>query len=264
MKKINWVVGSPIAHSQSPLLHDSVYQKLGLDVCMQAKEYSEAEQLVKDIRREQVALTAVTMPLKLSVVPYLDELSNEAKKLQAVNTIILRNNKLIGHNTDLAGIEYALRGIELQNKKILIIGAGAVAKIVAYYFQSKTKNLVWLNRSREKAEELARVYGGSVMSESTDFDLIINTSALGMPSHPGVPLHPDLITQHQTVFDVIYNPLETELLKIAAAKGARVISGLDMFVMQALKQIELWTERKYISDDLLNRVKIEVIRGLVG
>lgn len=261
-KKINWVVGHPIAHSQSPVLHNAIYQELGLDALMQAKEYSDAKQLVADIRREQVGLTAVTMPLKSNIVQHLDELSDEAKKLQAVNTIIYKNNKLFGYNTDLTGIEYALRNTNLDNKKILIIGAGAVAKILGYYLKQKTNNLFWLNRSREKSEGLAKIYGGSLMKDSVDLDLVINASPLGMHSHPGLPLPADLITQQQTVFDVVYNPLETELLKLAAAKGARVISGLDMFVMQALKQIELWSARNCISEKNLDSAKSEVIRGV--
>ncbi len=263
MKKINWVVGSPIAHSMSPILHNALYQQLGVDAVMQAKEYVDAAKLIADIRRESIGLTAVTMPLKNQVEEHLDELSGAAKKLGLVNTIINQNNRLIGYNTDLDGIEYSFKNTYLDNKKILILGAGSVAKIVGYYFQSKTQSIYWLNRTKEKSNSLAKLYGGIVIeAENIRPDVIVNTTALGMLSCPGMPVNSDWIVKNQTVFDVVYNPLETELLKEAYKKGAACIADLDMFVVQALRQIEIWQDKKIISDEVIKVAKEIVKRGI--
>ena len=262
---VNWVVGSPIEQSMSPLLHTALYKQLDIDATMIAKSYTDSEVLVDDIRRNGVPLTAVTMPLKQSVAAYLDRLEGVASQLGIVNTIINTNGKLFGYNTDMDGISYSLSSQDLNNKSILILGAGAVANLVGLYLSQYTPIIYWHNRTQAKAEKLSQIFGGKIISlnETDDLkiDIIINTTPIGMKSKIGIPIHSKLIHQDQIVFDVIYNPIKTELISTAEYIGAHAITGITMFVVQAIRQIEIWCGKKLLTNNLLNMATETVNRG---
>ena len=284
--QLNAVIGYPLSHSRSPKLHNPVYKLLKLNAVLSPISNPDIKKLVSDIRTLPIHLTAVTMPHKQSIMPLLDSVDAAAKKVGAANTVINKNGKLHGYNTDVTGIEYALRDTPLKDRNVLLVGAGGAANAVAYVVKKGGGNLLYLNRTKEKAEELRKRFGGIVLSpESTPpqssplkrgggkrkegrlspkgIDIIINATPLGMyPKIDEIPILPELLDTHQTVFDLVYNPVQTKLLKLAKKKGAKIISGLDMFAVQGLRQIELWTGKKIIEKKLVERVKKEILNDL--
>ncbi len=247
MKNIikNSVIGYPLEHSFSTVLHGPVYHSLGIEADIVKDADDNIANLVDRIKNTPYELTAVTMPHKQSIINYLDEVDGVAKEIGAVNTVINKNGKLTGYNTDVYGIEYALRNVEIKNKNVLIVGAGGVARPVAYFVGQAGGKSLFVNRTIEKAESLAKDFGGLVVDveelESEDVDIIINTTPVGMyPNIEESPVPKDFLRDKHIVFDIIYNPIETKLLKDVKSVGAEIISGLDMFIAQGIRQIELW------------------------
>ncbi len=267
IKKINMVIGNPIKQSKSPVLHGQIYKSLKLDAITIPVSDSDVGKLVSKIRTESVGLTAVTMPFKKSVIPMLDNIDKTAKSVNAVNTIINKNGKLSGYNTDVDGVRYALRDVPITNKKVLLLGGGGAGHAAAYVIRENKGKLIYLNRNAEESVQMKKKFKGEVAAveklSAGDIDVIINATPAGMfPDLSGMAVPPNLIGRHQTVFDVVYNPIETKFLKIAKKKGASVISGIDMFVAQGIRQIELWTNKKIISPNLVSRLKKVIIAKL--
>ncbi len=245
--KLNAVIGYPLAHSMSPLLHTGSYQTHGIDAVMLALPHPDVGKLVDAIRTLGIGLTAVTIPHKETIIPYLDEVDESARDIGAVNTVIARDTKLRGFNTDVMGVERALEGVEVSGKNALIVGSGGAARAVAAALSKMGVQRYYWNRTPEKAHALATQFGGSVVESLQDahslrLDLIVNATPIGMSPNinltplPGYPFQP-----HQSVMDCVYNPLETQLLKEARAAGARGISGVEMFIAQGIEQIRLWS-----------------------
>jgi shikimate dehydrogenase len=209
----------------------------------------------------KVELVAVTMPFKEKILTYLHESTDAVKALQAANTLICRDGKWSGYNTDVDGIAYALRAVVLSNKNLLLLGAGGAARAAGYFFQQHAVNLFWLNRTTDKAKQLAKLFGGKVLTEETvqdaEIDIVINTTPIGLfPDVDVTPLVGYTFQPQQVVFDMVYNPMQTLLLQQAQATGARIISGMEMFIGQGLRQIELWQGRalQRIVSSLLKEV----------
>lgn len=247
--QLNTVIGFPIKHSQSPILHNALYEKLGINARMLAFENGSVKKLIHGIRAFDVGLTAVTMPFKQMVMRYLDFIDEPARSVGAVNTIINRGGKLYGYNTDILGIKDALRGVVIKNKNALVIGAGGAAKAVAYYIKTQKGRLLYLNRSKARALMLKKQFGGQVVSisdlQKMPIEIIVNATPVGMqPKLKATPLPKEFFRQGQYVFDLVYNPLRTHFLKEAKLKGAKTISGIEMFIGQAIGQIELFSRKK--------------------
>ena len=240
--QINLVVGDPVRHSQSPAFHQSLYQKMGINAVMIAVDKPGLHELITSIKTLCVRLTAVTLPYKTVILEYVDELSPEVNYLRAANTLILKNGKITAHNTDVFGIEAALAQLELKGKKVLIVGAGGSARALGYVLSHKKAELVWLNRSLDKAQDLANVFGGVVVGQdqvdAIEVDLIVNCTPIGMRSN-GTPLPDYKFNPNQTVFDLVYTPEMTPFLLSAQKDGASIITGMEMFKAQAQKQIAL-------------------------
>lgn len=254
------VIGYPLIHSQSPLLHNTVYQQLGIHSIMLAQSHSELSPLIQAIKTLSVELTAVTMPFKEEVIQYLDDDSAEVKILKTANTLIQRNGRLYGYNTDLAGIAFALSSIDLQEKQVIVMGAGGAARAMGYFLTTNKANIIWTNRHLEKAAVLAKEFGGDVITsdqlKECDPDVIINTTPVGLYPHVDEsPLPHYVFHEKQIVFDMVYHPVLTTLLKQAQKSQAKIISGLDMFIGQGLKQIELLTDNKLDDPSLINKLK---------
>src|SRR3989338_7496951 len=164
--KLNAVIGYPLVHTRSPRLHNPVYELLKLNAVLSPISDSNIKQLVAVIRTRPIHLTAVTMPHKQSIMPLLDSVDVAAKKVGAVNTVVNRGGKLYGYNTDVAGIEYALRGTPLKGRNVLLVGAGGAASAVAYVVKKKGGNLLYLNRTKERAEELRKKFWGEIVQNS--------------------------------------------------------------------------------------------------
>ncbi len=213
-----------------------------------------------------VKLTAVTSPYKEKIIQYLDECSLEVQELQAVNTVILKNNKLYGYNTDIFGINFALQNIDLYNKSIAILGAGGAARAIGYVLSRHAVQLFWINRTPSKALQLSQEFGGNVIAISKlseiKIDIIVNTTTIGMyPNINESPLPNYKFSKHQVVFDMIYNPYMTKLLQQARHDQAQIISGIDMFISQGLKQIELFIESAIDIAEIIDQLRIIIIKN---
>ena len=247
MKKF-LVIGNPIDHSLSPKLHsywikknniDATYEKLKL-------EESDLKNLIFQVKEKKIHGINVTVPFKKSVIPFLDELTLEAKKTQSVNTIYLKNNKILGHNTDIGGFETSIykSKIDITNKKVLVLGAGGVAPSIIYALTKMNVSKITLsNRTKEKAENLKNIFKEINIikwGELSDFDMIINATSLGLKKEDKLNFDFSLINKNKFFYDVIYNPMETNFLKNGKDLGNITINGKLMFIYQALLAFKIW------------------------
>ena len=246
MKKY-FVIGNPINHSLSPKLHNywlkqnninAVYDKIKL-------EENEIQNFFIKIKNQEINGCNVTVPFKKTVIPFLDKLSLEAEQTQSVNTISFNNNNLIGHNTDVAGFEKAITNLnyEVRNKKILILGAGGVVPSIIYVLNKmKALKITVSNRTYKKAENLKSQFNEiniAKWGEVPDFDIIINATSLGLNNEI---INLDISNFHQgkLFYDVIYNPSETNFLKLGKKLGNQIENGKLMFIYQAFEAFRLW------------------------
>jgi len=254
------IIGDPVEHSLSPVMHNAAFKELGLNLVYVAFTVTTngLKDAISGARSLGLQGLNVTMPHKNAVMSYLDETDSTAKAIGAVNTILNEQGKLIGYNTDGNGALRALKenGISAKEKKMLIVGAGGAAKAIAFQAAQEVEELVILNRTSEKAEQLAevlrrefgkRVNGGTLSAEVLKkelktTDILVNATSVGM--HPDVnrsPVPSDLLRRDLCVMDIIYNPFETKLVKDAKAVGAKVVLGLEMLLYQGAVAFEIWT-----------------------
>jgi shikimate dehydrogenase len=264
--KLNIVIGYPLSHTQSPLLHNNLYQSLYINAVLLAFANKDLKLIIATIKTLAVELTAVTMSFKEEILSYVDTQSPEVKVLKAANTIIQRDGKLHAYNTDTDGIAYALREISVTDKQVLILGAGGSARAVGYFLRQHKARILWSNRTLAKAIDLKNHFGGEIINtqdiNKLSPDIIINTTPIGMmPEINFSPLENYKFKSHQIIFDIIYNPSETKLLKEASQQGAQIINGLEMFVGQGIKQIELWTGQDITSETEKIKSIIKILQG---
>ena len=254
------IIGDPVEHSLSPVMHNAAFKKLGLNLVYVAFTVTrnELKDAISGARSLGMQGLNVTMPHKNAVMSYLDETDSTAKAIGAVNTILNEQGKLIGYNTDGVGALRALKenGISPDGTKMLLLGAGGAAKAIAFQAAQEVEELVILNRTSEKAEKLAellckkfgkKVKGGALSAEVLKkelktTDILVNATSVGM--HPDVnrsPVPSDLLRRDLCVMDIIYNPLETKLVTDAKAVGAKVVLGLEMLLYQGAVAFEIWT-----------------------
>ena len=246
MKKY-FVVGNPINHSLSPLLHNYWIKKNNINAEYFKKELNlnKLEEFVNDIRQEKISGANITIPFKKSIIPYLDKLSPEAEISQSVNTIALKDNKLIGYNTDIFGFEQALKKLNfsVQEKKVFILGAGGVVPSIILALKNMNASKINVsNRTKEKALDLKKRYkkiGVLNWGEIPEFDLIINATSLGLKNET-INLDLSKVGQNKLFYDVIYNPSETNFLHMGRNLGNLSENGKLMFIYQALASFELW------------------------
>jgi len=241
------VIGNPIDHSLSPKLHNFWIKNNNIDANYDKKKIEEVgiNNLVKEIKKQSVSGVNVTIPFKKTVIPYLDELSPEAKQTQSVNTIVFLHNKLVGHNTDIGGFVKAIKSLnyDIKKKKIFILGAGGVTPSIIFALNKLDVNeIVISNRTREKAENLKKHFQDLKVTEWGDvpsFDVIINTTSLGL-NNEEINLDFSNVGKNKLFFDVIYNPNETNFLKAGKKLGNITENGKLMFVYQAIEAFKLW------------------------
>lgn len=251
--KQNFVIGYPLKQSLSPLLHNHIYSLLNLQMKLEAKEIKNLDILIDNIHEKNIQLTAVTLPFKEEIIKYLDWIHPTAQEAKAVNTVIRKANKLYGFNTDIDGIAFAFKNICLHSKKILVIGAGGAARALGLFLKKQNSEIYWYNRNPNKARKLIAEFTGNIVenliSVDNNFDIIINTTPIGMyPNISDTPLPNMNFNKSQIIFDMIYNPQMTKFLKCAEKQGCKIITGLEMFIGQALKQIELITGKHLVDD----------------
>ncbi|OGH94047.1 MAG: shikimate dehydrogenase [Candidatus Magasanikbacteria bacterium RIFOXYD2_FULL_41_14] len=263
--KLNAVIGFPLGHSLSPTLHNHIYEQEGIEAQMRAVANENILELVAMIRFTPFNLVAVTIPHKQTIIPLLDEVDNVAREIGAVNTVINRQGKLFGYNTDIVGIERTLNSALLKNKNVLLVGAGGVAQPIAYYITKCGGKLLCANRDKKSTLSLVKKFSGQAVDldqlDTKDIDVIINATPLGMKGDlvDLLPVPEKLISSNQVVFDCVYNPLQTKLLQLARLRGAKTISGLEMFVAQGLAQEELWLERALTPYDYRSYLEVNLI-----
>jgi shikimate dehydrogenase len=252
------VFGDPIGHSKSPLMLNCAFQECGLNAAYAAFHIKQGtlKKAIEGIRALNFRGVNVTIPYKVEVMSYLDELDEGARVIGAVNTIVNENGKLIGYNTDGIGYVRSLceeTGLSLQGKHVLLIGAGGAGRGIAYALAKAGATMVWVsNRTLAKANELVSYI--SLLTEAKSIapeaiagiidkvDLVVNNTSLGMhPNINEIPLDPSLLHAKLVVSDIIYTPMETLLLKEAKARGAMTHGGLGMFIYQGAYAFEYWT-----------------------
>ena len=247
MKKF-LVIGNPIDHSLSPDLHNYWIKNSSIDAIYEKKKINEnqLEQIISQVRDNKIKGINVTVPFKTTVIPYLDELSFEAQSTQSVNTIYKKDNKIIGHNTDIFGFETSIKKVEyyLENKEVLILGAGGVVpSIIFSLIKMKASKIKISNRTKEKAENLKKIFKDIEVlkwGEFSNFDMIINATSLGLKKEDSLNLDFSSISRNKFFYDVIYNPSETNFLKMGRELGNKTLNGKLMFIYQAVSAFNIW------------------------
>jgi shikimate dehydrogenase len=259
--KICMVIGDPIIHSLSPQMHNSGYKALGID-----NEYvyvgcniklSDIPNFINGVRAMNIRGVSCTIPHKIEIMKYLDKVDTTAKKIGAVNTVVNENGILKGTNTDWIGVVKPLEKLTtLKGKTVALLGAGGAARAVAYGVTKRGAKLLIFNRTVEKAQTLAKEFGGKIyrldeLKNITQADIIINTTSVGLaPKVNETPLPKKFITSKHIVFDAVYVPFETRLLKDAKENGAQIIHGTEMLLYQGMAQFKLFTGYKAPEEEI--------------
>ncbi|WP_134700102.1 shikimate dehydrogenase [Ammoniphilus sp. YIM 78166] len=270
--------GNPVAQSMSPAMQNAAFQKLGLNFAYAA--FPVANENLQDAVNGIKALgfrgVNVTIPHKVEIMAYLDEIDEEAKDIGAVNTIVNDGGKLIGYNTDGAGYVRSLlqeTSFRLEGKRVLVIGAGGAARAVSISLaRHGVKQIMIANRSVDKAKMLADRAARYTEAKAIDLDnldsntlsntdLLINTTSVGMyPQVDDLPIPREYLHSGLLVSDLIYNPMKTRILKEAAQAGASTHEGLGMFIHQGALAFKLWTGNE-APIDVMRNVVLEKLRG---
>jgi shikimate dehydrogenase len=254
------VIGDPIEHSLSPTIQNAAFNHLELDFVFLAFRVKAAdlENAMRGMHGLGIHGLNVTMPHKSAVIGCLDEVDFTVRFLGSANTILNRDGKLSGFSTDGVGALKALleNGVDLSGKKVLLLGAGGAAKAIAFVLVPEVGELAILNRSTEKAEELAetlghmfnrKVVGGALSPDAIkatlrDSDVLVNATSAGMkPNLNQSIVAPQWLRSDLTVMDIVYDPVETRLAKDAKAAGAKIVSGVEMLIYQGAASFEIWT-----------------------
>ena len=258
--KVCAIIGDPVEHSLSPVMHNAAFNELGLNIIYVAFTVTSKKLETAILGAKSLGLKGlnVTMPHKNAVMDYIDDINSTAKSIGAVNTILNNSGKLIGYNTDGKGAMISLQenNIDPQEKKMILLGAGGAAKAIAYYAAKDVAELVVLNRTMEKADELARGlrgFGAKVKTamisadilkeELPTTDILVNATSVGMyPNVEVSPVSPELLHSNLCVMDIIYQPLQTRLIMDAKDAGAKVVTGIEMLIYQGAVAFEIWTK----------------------
>jgi 3-dehydroquinate dehydratase/shikimate dehydrogenase len=267
--KVYGVAGNPIRSSLSPLMMNTAFRRETVNAVYLGLQTSKADDLFNLAREVPIQGLSITMPLKQEVMPLLAHTDPLSAKIGAVNTILrAQDGKFYGFNTDVAGIVQPLeRRLSLKNAKVLVLGAGGAARAAVFGCRDKGAEVFIVNRTPETAQKLARQAGAKVIKREAlaklEFDVIINATPIGMASHtakhaPAAPLEAAEINARY-VFDLVYNPVETPLLRMARQKGIAVITGVEMFVQQGARQFEIWTGKPAPEEEML-RVVLHALR----
>ncbi|NHI92685.1 MAG: shikimate dehydrogenase [Candidatus Lokiarchaeota archaeon] len=272
------LIGNPVEHSMSPKMHTMAFKEIKMDAVYLATkvENDKVKEAIDSIKALNLLGANVTVPHKVAVMNHIDEIDPIARDIGAVNTIINENGKLYATNTDGLGFIRSMKdaGIKLKDIKAVMIGAGGVARAIAFYLLQEIDSLKLTDIKNEVSKELLlklkERYGDRVEKfdltienlekELKNANLLINCTPVGM--HPNVnktPIPKEFLRKDLVVFDAVYNPLETLLLKNAKAVGAIVISGVKMFVYQGVEAFERWTKKK-APVELMEKIVLDSLK----
>jgi 3-dehydroquinate dehydratase/shikimate dehydrogenase len=265
------VAGNPIAHSLSPLMHNTAFRKESVNAVLLPLKVRALEDLLTVVRGLPLAGVAVTMPLKQQVLPYLaNPVSKNSipitHRIGACNTLrVSTDGKIVGFNTDVDGVVRPLdRRLKLRGARVAVLGAGGAARAAVFGLVDQGAEVYIVNRTHEKAVALAKEAKAKALKHElfarAHFDVLINSTPCGMKdSKQALPIAENELNAG-LVFDMVYNPLETPLLKLARSRGIPVVTGLEMFVQQGARQFEIWTGKPAPEAEMLRVVELELRR----
>jgi 3-dehydroquinate dehydratase / shikimate dehydrogenase len=262
--RVYGVAGDPISHSLSPTLMNAAFRRENVNAVFLALHAKTLKDLLTCVREIPIHGISVTMPYKEAILSHLDNTDSHTAKIGACNTVVrAQDGKLYGFNTDAAGVVRPLerRLPTLEGARILVIGAGGAARAAVFGLKERAAEVYILNRSAAPARKLAHRARARIMKrpdlKKMAFDVIINATPVGMGNMRESPLQ-DKEINARYVFDMVYDPVETRLLKLAKERGAQVIPGIEMFVHQAARQFEIWTGKPAPWDEMLRVVLLEL------
>jgi 3-dehydroquinate dehydratase/shikimate dehydrogenase len=262
--RIFGVAGNPIAHSLSPLLHNTAFRREGVNAVLLPLKVRALSDLLALTLELPLCGVAVTMPLKREILPHLAHMDPLTEKIGACNTLrVAADGKLYGFNTDVAGVVRPLeKRIKLRGARVGVLGAGGAARAAVFGLVDQGAEVFIINRTHEHAVSLAKAARASALKHqqlaSQRFDVLVNSTPCGMAgSSQPLPLAETELNAG-LVFDMVYNPLETPLLKLAKSRGIPVINGLEMFVQQGARQFEIWTGKTQAETEILQIVLREL------
>ncbi|MBM3292080.1 shikimate dehydrogenase [Candidatus Bathyarchaeota archaeon] len=264
--KFCYLLGYPVEHSMSAIMHNAAFNKLNLDYeyKLLSVKPEKLEKTVEYLRNTDIIGANVTIPHKISIIPYLDEIDPLANEIGAVNTILNKEGKLKGYNTDGVGALKALKNAygDINESCVTILGAGGAARAIGFSLIKKIKKLLILNRNKTKADNLAsslknhlknNIFSGDysqIDQALLESDILINATPVGMiPNISHSPIEEKKIPSTLFVFDLVYNPMKTKLLHDAELAGAKILGGVEMLVYQGAESFKIWTG--YEPDDRL-------------
>ena len=269
-EKIFAIIGRPLSHSLSPLMHSYWYKKYNIKAKYEPIEIEQnkIKDVVEKIKKKEISGINITLPYKQVIIQYLDKIINDAEETHSVNTVFLDSNgALVGENTDVYGIQAAyLNKINLQKKSnsALILGAGGVSPSIIYALtKSNLKKITIMNRTYEKSIFLKKKFPfiniikwEDFYKYLPDFGLIINATSLGMKNSDQFDHTIDGVNEQATYIDTIYNPLETQMIKEFKQKNIKTFNGLDMLIYQGQKSFYIWNKiNPEVNDELVNLLK---------
>ncbi|SKA82658.1 shikimate dehydrogenase [Clostridium sp. USBA 49] len=265
MKKLYGLLGGKLSHSFSPEIHSIIFEKTNTDAYYHLFEIKKEDikHAVKALQVLGVAGVNVTIPYKVEIMEFLDEISIEAKKIGAINTIVFKDNKTYGYNTDYYGFGMTLDkfNVNVKDKKIVLLGTGGVSKaIVQYLYDNNAKEITYVTRDKNKfCGNKNKIIDYNELNNIKNQDIIINCTPCGMfPNIEESPVNKEIFENYTTAIDLIYNPKETKFLKYAYEKKLKTINGLYMLIAQAVKSQELWMNKKIekkVVDEVYEKFK---------
>jgi len=251
--KLFGIIGKPVTHSMSPAMHNGAFAHLGINGVYVPMEPGNLEQGFYGLQALGFIGVSVTVPFKVEIMAYLDRIDPVAQKIGAVNTLHFDRShpeKVIctGYNTDWMGSNQALADeMTLQGSRVLVLGAGGAARAVGFGLIEAGAEVIITNRTVSKGEDLANQLGCAFLPveelATLEADALVNTTSVGMhPNEHGIPIQENLLEKFAVVMDIVYAPLQTRLLREAAARGCRTVDGLKMLQYQGAAQFTLWTD----------------------
>ena len=242
------IVLHPAGHTLSPAIHAAAYRALGLAADFSVYDVPAAElaKTVRELRAEGMTQLCVSLPHKQEVLALADRVSDHARAIGAANTLTLRAGTLEADNTDWIGVTRTLEPLgPWAGKAATVLGAGGASRAVVYALRRLGLDVRVVNRTRARAQALVSDLGGRIGTLDDPYDLLVNATSVGMaPDVDATPAPIGALARGATVFDTVYRPLETRLLREARARGCRTQDGLDMLVHQAVEQIRLWSGKR--------------------
>ncbi|MGA7523863.1 MAG: shikimate dehydrogenase [Acidobacteriaceae bacterium] len=263
--KVYGVAGSPVRHSLSPLMHNIGFRRETVNAVFLPLQTARVNDLLTLVREVPLHGLAVTMPFKSEIIKHLEKTDALSEKIGACNTVVrAQDGKLYGFNTDVAAIVRPLeRRLPLNGAKILVLGAGGAGRAAVFGLAEKGAEVFVWNRTAETAKKLARQAKAKTIKREqiakSSFDVIVNATPIGMRGvKPASPLEMKELNT-RLVFDLVYNPIDTPLIRMAREKGLPVVTGVEMFVHQGARQFEIWTGKPAPEEEML-RVVVHALK----